>query len=727
MARIASWFRSLVGQRGEATWRLSLRSKFLLMMLLTSLTSLGCISYLAYRAGEAALTDAAVEKLTGLRTAKKQQIEYYFRTKRSNFAVVADAPMVARALGDFTDAFRQLDQTPLSAERRAALQAYYTSTFLPKLSKATGRPETVAAHMPTTTAAEALQSMFLVESPSGEPPRLPANLPYTQVHATYHQWFENVVSRFDLYDLFLVDGASGDIVYTVTKETDLGQNIHNGPIAGTNLGRLVREVAQTRRPGQVDLSRFSLYPPSLNVPSSFMAVPLFRDQKFIGAMVAQLSTKALAKFMHDDGKWRDLGLGETGEVFIVGADYLLRSDLREIVEKPDRFIARARPLGIVPPATVNLMEQQKSTILYWPIRRTSVTNALAGRKGHESLVNQLGDRVIDAYERLDIPGLEWVLIARMQESEILATQIQFNRKVIIAATIITLLTTLAALWLGRQFLQPVQSLLKGFDRLRKGDRSVVVEVTSRDEFADLTHAFNGMTADLKRRNEVIEDKSRAYEQLLKQIFPDAVADRLKQGDATIAESFTNVTTIYAVIDGFPAVAEVRDGATAIKLLNEIVDRFDAVAEAQGVEKVKTIGDHYLAVSGLSMARLDHARRALEFARQAWREIMAVNQANGLDLGLRIGIASGVTQAGIVGSRRFVYDVWGLAPSSARRIVYEADVNAVRMTAETYVQIADKSDIGEELVVTTKTMGRLTTHQLRFQPASQVKIAERAAE
>jgi adenylate cyclase len=170
-------------------------------------------------------------------------------------------------------------------------------------------------------------------------------------------------------------------------------------------------------------------------------------------------------------------------------------------------------------------------------------------------------------------------------------------------------------------------------------------------------------------------------------------------------------------------AETRGGESSLALLNEIVDRFDAAAETQGVEKVKTIGDHYLAVSGLSVTRLDHARRALEFARLAAQELAHVNQSNGLSLGLRIGIATGPAQAGIVGSRRFVYDIWGLAPSVARRIVDDADIDAVRLNAEAFDQITDKSGIGEELIVRTKSLGAIKTHQVRLAAVAAAKAAE----
>ncbi len=166
----------------------------------------------------------------------------------------------------------------------------------------------------------------------------------------------------------------------------------------------------------------------------------------------------------------------------------------------------------------------------------------------------------------------------------------------ILGCVLGLLTTLAALGFTRMFLKPVHALLDGIARLRKGERDVTIPQLSRDEFGDLVQAFNGMAADIKSRDEVIEGKNKAYVQLLKRIFPDTVADRMRQGEGKIAESFKQVTVIYAIIDGLATSSGALDGEAATKILNDLVDAFDNAADATGVEKVKTVGDHYLAVS-----------------------------------------------------------------------------------------------------------------------------------
>ena len=185
---------------------------------------------------------------------------------------------------------------------------------------------------------------------------------------------------------------------------------------------------------------------------------------------------------------------------------------------------------------------------------------------------------------------------------------------------------------------------------------------------------------------------------------------LKKGEGKIVENLHQVSVVYVIIHGFSKQTESLDGMDAIELLNELVDSLDATSESFGIEKVKTIGEHYLAVCGLSVPRLDHARRALDFCHAASRELTIFNARYEMTLSLRIGIHSGPLKAGIVGNHNFDFDVWGNSLNIARRIVFEADVNKVRLTIPTYHMLNTTDDFGPELVVDTKIAGEVATYQ-----------------
>ncbi len=139
-------------------------------------------------------------------------------------------------------------------------------------------------------------------------------------------------------------------------------------------------------------------------------------------------------------------------------------------------------------------------------------------------------------------------------------------------------------------------------------------------------------------------------------------------------------------------------------MNEIVDTFDVAAEECGVEKIKTIGEHYLAACGLSTPRLDHVQRAIEFADRIALEIERINRARGLDLRLRIAINSGLVHAGLVGNRWFVYDIWGRPVNLARRIVLDTGRGEVRLSERAYNSIDRPAEFKEMPAFDSKELG-----------------------
>ena len=709
--------------------RTSIRTKFLLMMLPMTLLGLAIITFYASQTGKQALTDAAFNQLTSYRAAKKQQVERYFHDVRETFSVLGSAPGVIAAFKDLKAGYDTFG-APVSAERRQKLVKYYQDEFLPTLADENGRMPSKEEFLPGLHNAFELQSLYIAENPfkGSERRQLtahPTENAYTLAHARHHAWLRSIAEKLNYYDLFLIDVKDAAIIYTVDKEPDFGTSLTVGPYASTKLGLLVRSVIEEQKRDLVKLADYSLYAASGNAPSAFMAMPIYDGLQFIGVLAAQLSTEPIDNFMNNHRSWREQGLGETGGAYLAGADGLMRSNSREMIEKPDEYLKKIEAAGFLPVHTVQQMRRDKTTILFYPANKDPLIETAKGKSGAIVLPSRKGGNVLISYAPLDIPDVQWSVLTRMDEHEVLKAQNQFNRNVLTVACTLALLSTLAALWMARSFMRPVTALLDGIERLRKGERDVTIPENTRDEFGDLVYAFNAMSADIKRRDEVIEGKNRAYAQLLKRIFPETVADRLKQGEAHIAESFKQVTVIYAVVDGLAMSAEKLGTEAATKILNEIVDAFDNVAERTGVEKVKTVGDHYLAVCGLDVARLDHAKRSFDFSIALYREITTINQNHNLDLNLRTGIATGSAQAGLVGNRRFVYDIWGLAASIARRIVYDADLDSLRMNTETYEALSDKTGIGEMLEVKTKALGTIKTYQYLFNSADRDEASKKS--
>jgi adenylate cyclase len=156
--------------------------------------------------------------------------------------------------------------------------------------------------------------------------------------------------------------------------------------------------------------------------------------------------------------------------------------------------------------------------------------------------------------------------------------------------------------------------------------------------------------------------------LLRNILPDSVVERLKaRPTEAIADSFPDASILFADISGFVPLARRLGAGPTVELLNDIVTKFDALAGRHGVEKIKTIGDAYMVASGVPQHVPDHLLRLARMALDMQQTMQRLREETGLDLNVRIGLASGPVMAGVIGRQKFTYDVWGDAVNLAARL------------------------------------------------------------
>ncbi|MGH8059362.1 MAG: adenylate/guanylate cyclase domain-containing protein, partial [Candidatus Entotheonellia bacterium] len=176
------------------------------------------------------------------------------------------------------------------------------------------------------------------------------------------------------------------------------------------------------------------------------------------------------------------------------------------------------------------------------------------------------------------------------------------------------------------------------------------------------------------------------ERLLLNVLPKPIADRLKQAESAIADSFAEVTVLFADIVDFSEYSAGTPPVKLLGLLNEIFSTFDQLAERYGLEKIKTIGDAYMVVGGLPIARSDHAEAVAEMALDMLKTIGRFIAANGKPFSLRIGINTGPVVAGVIGTKKFSYDLWGDTVNTASRMESHGLANSIQVTAETYERL-----------------------------------------
>jgi class 3 adenylate cyclase len=189
-----------------------------------------------------------------------------------------------------------------------------------------------------------------------------------------------------------------------------------------------------------------------------------------------------------------------------------------------------------------------------------------------------------------------------------------------------------------------------------GETDVKVHVPSRDEFGELARVFNQMSDSIRAQTEKLESQIRENQELLLSILPASAVAQRQEGDERASRQFTDVSVLFAEIQGMEELGREVGEAKSLSILGDLVAAFDEAAERFGIEKVKTIGGTYLAVCGLSVNRPDHARRVIQFAQEMGNIVSIYNREQTADLSLAVGVNAGPVVGGVVGRRKFLYDL-----------------------------------------------------------------------
>jgi len=219
-------------------------------------------------------------------------------------------------------------------------------------------------------------------------------------------------------------------------------------------------------------------------------------------------------------------------------------------------------------------------------------------------------------------------------------------------------------------------------------------------------------AQLQAEKELVELEKEKSEKLLLNILPGAIAGRLKSGEKTIANGHATVSVMFADLCGFTALSRKTNPAKLVEMLNGIFTAFDLIVEKHGVEKIKTIGDCYMMVGGLPTHRDDHAQVVADAALEMVQALDQLNQVNGTELKMRVGIHTGPVVAGVIGKIKFTYDLWGDTVNVASRMESSGLPGMVHLSEQTQEALRGKFMLEERGFVECKGLGQVKTFFLK---------------
>ncbi|HTU65708.1 MAG TPA: HAMP domain-containing methyl-accepting chemotaxis protein [Steroidobacteraceae bacterium] len=590
----------------------SIRQKLLLGTLFLAIIPVAVTSVIVGHeslvSGRTALESQARETLIAQRASKAAQITDYFDSLSNQVQVLAASPDVVTAMRELPAAYDNsvLNIADLSAER-VRLAKYYTGDFIGEYQKRnTGRNvdmSSTVANLPDL--AMNLQYQYIAANPhplgaKNALDRANDGSRYSELHGQIHPYLRTALKQFGLYDIFLVEPRNGTVVYTVFKELDFATSLVNGPYSKTKLGDAFRQAWALDRPGMVALSEFGEYLPSYNDQAAFLGTPVFDGGRKIGVLLVQVPIDKINSVMTHEGKWKERGLGDTGETYLVSAaDGTPRSIARGAVEDLNAYSKSVLAAGFAQ-GLANAVQAKGTSIGLVPIKTQATTDTFEkGTAGFGVYPNYAKQSVLGAYAPLNVLGLKWAIVAEIQSAEAFKPVIAVREKVVVWSTGIAVallgLGLLIAFSLLRSVTRPITKLQDTVTRISEGDFAARSDLGGDDEFGQLSRAFDHLLddrvarlAEAEREN---EDLNNSVVQLLQ-----AVA-QLSNKDLT-AKAPVTANVIGTVSDSINLLAhetgrvlsEVTSIAAQVKLSTERVKRqaesvnATAAAERSDVER-----------------------------------------------------------------------------------------------------------------------------------------------
>jgi len=219
------------------------------------------------------------------------------------------------------------------------------------------------------------------------------------------------------------------------------------------------------------------------------------------------------------------------------------------------------------------------------------------------------------------------------------------------------------------------------------------------------------TSQLREANQQLVVEQEKSDKLLLNILPESIAHQLKEGESSIADGFAEATILFADLVNFTQLSQKLPPSELVALLNEIFSRFDRLTEKHGLEKIKTIGDAYMVVGGLPNPRPDHAEAIADMALDMQTELLMFCLEKGHQCEIRIGINTGPVIAGVIGTKKFIYDLWGDTVNVASRMESHGIEGEIQVTASTYKRLKHSFMLKRRGTIDVKGKGEMETYFL----------------
>ncbi len=470
------------------------------------------------------------QRMTALRDARKDALMNYMETVKRNLILLASSTMIREAARDLPEVFNNYQQDlKLSQSSKNAtftqLRDYYRGPFSETYREKNQEAAKVDSLFEMLSDnSKLLQGRYIASNahPLGQKHLLDSagELAFDKLHRKIHPTTRQYLEVNGLYDIFIVDSETGLVLYTVFKELDFATSLIDGPYAQSGLGEAFAK-AKALDSASVIVTDYARYTPSYEAPAAFIATPIFKDGKKPAVLIFQLPLDRISQTVGNR-----TGLGETGEIYLVGSDNLMRSDSYRDMQNYSLQASWKDSRKMENPAVRAALEHNKT--------------------GSQTLRDHLGNNCLFAYTPVKAGGIDWALIAKVDVAEALKPLAHFSegisrmRQAVSQNLGLLLIVSVISLWIlalkiSAHLTRPLQKSIATLGRVAEGDLEQHLEEEGSEELLHMAQALNVAIRNTKIAQESIKEGARreatarlALQEKVEIIL--AAVDKAKQGD-----------------------------------------------------------------------------------------------------------------------------------------------------------------------------------------------------
>ena len=456
-----------------------------------------------------ALEEKTREQLISLRELKRSQINDYLKQVSGQVTVLSQNPAVKQAAKGYIKTFLE-GSAPVtqSSTSKNKLQAYYQNEFA-EVFKDKNQKQSNAEqkYSQLSERAKYYQTKYIANNnfTLGSKDKLitAGDSAYDKVHQQYHPMFSEYLQEFGYYDIFIVDAKSGHIVYSVFKELDYATSLTTGPYANTGIAKAFNKALRLDNNSKTALADFQAYYPSYDQAASFIASPIKNSNNTTTAvLIFQMPIDGINKIMTNNNQWQQVGLGLSGETYLVGPDEKLRSESRFLIEDKENYYKALESAANQP--HLNKIKSYGSALGLQLVETQGAQQALSGNTGFSQFADYRGVEVLSAYTSVEYGDQTWALLAELDVSEAFAAATTLSNDLLINCVIILSVIAAISVIIGlistNKLVKPLNLLVTNISNIAQGDGDLTVELDMAkrsDEIGDIGKAFNSFVSKIR--------------------------------------------------------------------------------------------------------------------------------------------------------------------------------------------------------------------------------------